>query len=72
MDNRWDAKKYPAIHHPFYDPKQGAEKPPDWNWGFSVPWQIAQAMKPVQAECKTLFVWRDACGPSLHAKDCPA
>jgi hypothetical protein len=24
-----------------------------------------QAMGPVQAECQTLFVWRDACGPQL-------
>jgi hypothetical protein len=24
-----------------------------------------KAMGPVQAECQTLFVWRDACGPQL-------
>jgi hypothetical protein len=24
-----------------------------------------QAMGPVQAECQTLFVWREACGPKL-------
>jgi hypothetical protein len=26
-----------------------------------------QAMGPEQAECQTLFVWRDACGPQLAA-----